>query len=145
MFYADSDKLNRLLGYLPELGGIAGELVTRWHEEDRLLEAALERIVHLALEAVTDVGGLLIDGFILRDPGSYADMMDILLDEGVIGPTRHGIMTRLVETRKMLVQDYLTPDRQLLLDMARTLPEELAGFAEDVRHFAGRETGGAGV
>ncbi len=145
MFYADSDKLNRLLDYLPELGGAAGELISRWQAGDRLLEAALERIIHLALEAVTDVGGLLIDGFILRDPGSYTDMMDILLDEGVIGSTRHDFLTRLVETRKMLVQDYLTPDRQLLLDMVRTLPDELAGFVVDVREFAGRETGGAGI
>lgn len=145
MFYADSDKLNRLLDYMPELGGAAGELISRWEAGDRLLEAALERIIHLALEAVTDIGGLLIDGFILRDPGSYTDMMDILLDERVIGPTRHGILTRLVETRKMLVQDYLTPDRQLLLEMARSLPDELAGFVEDVRQFAGRETGGAGI
>lgn len=142
MFYADSDKLNRLLDYLPELGGAAGELISRWEAGDRLLEAALERIIHLALEAVTDIGGLLIDGFILRDPGSYADMMDILLDEGVIGSTRHGLLTRLVETRKMLVQDYLAPDRKLLLEMARSLPDELAGFVEDVRQFAGRETGG---
>ncbi|RAV02042.1 DUF86 domain-containing protein [Paenibacillus sp. YN15] len=145
MFYADSDKLNRLLAYLPELGAAAGELVSRWEPGDILLEAALERIVHVALETVTDIGGLLIDGFILRDPGSYSDMMDILLDEGAIGSPRHSYLTRLVETRKMLVQEYLAPDHQLLLDLARSLPEELAGFAGDVRQFAGRETGGAGL
>lgn len=145
MFYADSNKLNRLLDYMPELGVLSEELVTRWQPGDRLLGAALERVIHVAVEAVTDIGGLLIDGFILRDPGSYTDMMDILLDEGVIGRNRHQALTRLVESRKMLVQEYLDPDHPLLLDVARGLPGELAGFTEDVGAFIARETGGAGL
>ncbi|MDF2939029.1 MAG: hypothetical protein K0Q90_4402 [Paenibacillaceae bacterium] len=145
MFYADSDKLDRLLDYLPELGSAAEQVVSRWEPGDVLLKAALERITHLALEAVTDIGGLLIDGFILRDPGSYSDMMDILLDEGVISTARHGYLTRLVGTRKMLVQDYLAADHLLLLELARGLPEELSGFIGNVRQFAERESGGAGL
>ena len=31
-----------------------------------------------------DVGNLMIDGFIMRDPGSYEDIIDILIDEKVI-------------------------------------------------------------
>lgn len=31
-----------------------------------------------------DVGNAVIDGFIMRDPGSYEDIIDILQDEKVI-------------------------------------------------------------
>ena len=49
--------------------------------EDRF---ALERALHLAVECMIDVGTAMIDGFIMRDPGGYLDIVDILLDEKVI-------------------------------------------------------------
>ena len=33
------------------------------------------------MESMMDVGNLMIDGFIMRDPGSYEDIIDILVDE----------------------------------------------------------------
>ena len=50
---------------------------------------ALERIVHLLVECILDTGNDMIDGFIMRDPGSYDDIMDILVDEKVV-PTEEG-------------------------------------------------------
>ena len=47
-------------------------------------EKALERIVHLLVECILDTGNDMIDGFIMRDPGSYDDIMDILVDEKVV-------------------------------------------------------------
>lgn len=45
---------------------------------------ALERLVQLLIESIIDVGNMMIDGFIMRDPGSYEDIIDILEDEKVI-------------------------------------------------------------
>lgn len=141
MFYADGQKLNALLEYLPQLAAKAEELIRCWKPEDPLMEMALERLIHLSLEAVTDIGALLIDGFILRDPGSYGDIVDILRDEGVFGPDRHQYLAGLVALRRMLVQEYLETDPEALLATARPLPGELTAFAEEVRMFVERENG----
>ena len=50
----------------------------------RFTQLALERMVQISIDSVLDVGNAMIDGFIMRDPGSYEDIIDILLDEKVI-------------------------------------------------------------
>ena len=45
---------------------------------------ALERVNYLLIESIIDVGNSMIDGFIMRDPGSYEDIIDILVDEKVM-------------------------------------------------------------
>ena len=36
------------------------------------------------IESIIDVGNTMIDGFIMRDPGGYEDIIDIMEDEKVI-------------------------------------------------------------
>ncbi len=53
-------------------------------QNDRNPFFALERIAHVIIESIIDVGNSMIDGFIMRDPGSYEDIIDIMEDEKVI-------------------------------------------------------------
>ncbi len=71
-----------------------------------LEKAALERISHMMIEVVLDVGNSMIDGFIMRDPGSYDDIIDILTDEKVFSSTIGDDLKLLLAYRKQLVQDY---------------------------------------
>ncbi len=68
---------------------------------------ALERIAHLIIDCVLDVGNAMIDGFIMRDPGSYEDIIDILMDERVISEEDGQGMKEIILLRKMLTQDYI--------------------------------------
>ncbi|MCG6197821.1 DUF86 domain-containing protein, partial [Anoxybacillus sp. LAT_38] len=63
---------------------------------DDVAEAAMERALHLSIEAVIDVGNALIDGFIMRDPGSYSDIVEILRDERVISDEQARVLTDVV-------------------------------------------------
>ena len=49
----------------------------------------------------------MIDGFIMRDPGSYEDIIDILMDERVISAEEGQGMKEVILLRKMLTQDYI--------------------------------------
>ena len=49
----------------------------------------------------------MIDGFIMRDPGSYEDIIDILMDERVISTEDGQGMKEIILLRKMLTQDYI--------------------------------------
>lgn len=70
-------------------------------------KAALERICQMMIESVLDVGNSIIDGFIMRDPGSYEDIIDILIDEKVVTALTGESLKLLIQHRKILVQDYL--------------------------------------
>lgn len=67
---------------------------------------AAERCFHLIIEAMTDIGNLLIDGFIMRDPGSYEDIVDIMEDERVYTKAHARMIKEIVMLRKELVVNY---------------------------------------
>ena len=73
-------------------------------------KAALERILHMIIESFLDVGNSMIDGFIMRDPGSYEDIIDILEDEKVITTEMSEGFKKIVSLRKNLQQDYTIVD-----------------------------------
>jgi uncharacterized protein YutE (UPF0331/DUF86 family) len=75
--------------------------------EDRF---ALERALHLAVECMIDVGTAMIDGFIMRDPGGYLDIVDILLDEKVIDSKVGNRVKEHVHLRDRLVRYYTEVD-----------------------------------
>jgi uncharacterized protein YutE (UPF0331/DUF86 family) len=103
--------------YDVNVGRIAGQLryLERCAEVLESLESdvsapvrrfAAERALHLAVECMIDVGSVMIDGFIMRDPGGYLDIVDILEDERVItAETAEGIRKQ-VRIRERLVRHY---------------------------------------
>ncbi|MFK4997329.1 DUF86 domain-containing protein [Bacillus sp. N9] len=73
------------------------------------------------IEAILDTGNAMIDGFIMRDPGSYEDIVHILLDEKVITDQLSVALKELILYRKMLVQQYVRVDH---LAMQQLLKEK---------------------
>ena len=76
MYFVDRKKIEQMLVCL--------ERATSTFQEKKIYETefefyALERIAHLMIDCVLDVGNAMIDGFIMRDPGSYEDIIDILM------------------------------------------------------------------
>lgn len=140
MYFVNPEQISERLELLPELTATAERIVKEWNPEDRVLKAALERVVHLALEAVTDIGSLLIDGFIMRDAASYEDIVDIMKDERVTEGDHAAYLTLLVRMRRPLVQEVRSIDHKLLLELAEQFPRELAVFADGVRAFVAKET-----
>ncbi|MNC29627.1 hypothetical protein D3C75_778830 [compost metagenome] len=101
-----------------------------------------ERCLHLAIEVVTDVGSCLIDGFIMRDAGSYEDIISIINEEKVLGDSGiYAVLIELVALRKPLVQDYYNWDRSRLHPLAALLPDTLERFALEVRRYLDQELG----
>jgi uncharacterized protein YutE (UPF0331/DUF86 family) len=67
---------------------------------------ALMRSFHIGVECVIDIGNTLIDGFIMRDPGGYSDIIDILEDEQVISTILANELKDFVKLREQLVRKY---------------------------------------
>lgn len=102
-------------------------------ERDR--KRALERISHLMIECILDVGNDMIDGFIMRDPGSYDDIMDILTDEKVVAEDEGNKLKQLISSRKQLVQEYQRADHQELFTLITSNRDVLKAFPARVRTY----------
>lgn len=138
MYFVDREKIEEILIYLEELI----ELFAQQQEWSSTIEkAALERLAQIMLEAVIDVGNSMIDGFIMRDPGSYEDIVDILMDEKVISEETGKTLKKLIAYRKMLVQNYTRVNHsELHTEFAENL-DSFSVFAKNVRDYLVNELG----
>ncbi|OXS77592.1 DUF86 domain-containing protein [Domibacillus enclensis] len=102
---------------------------------------ALERIAQTLVESVIDVGNAMIDGFIMRDPGSYEDIIDIMEDENVILPEQSAPLKDVIGLRKGLVREYVTISHDELAAVLTANKKELADFPKRVRAYLENELG----
>lgn len=82
-----------------------------------LQQLGLERLIHVLIESILDVGNMMIDGFIMRDPGSYHDIIDILIDEKVLPSEEEKQYKEFIDLRQMIVQNYLAIDQEKLQEV----------------------------
>lgn len=101
----------------------------------------LERLIHVVIEAMLDVGNAMIDGFIMRDPGSYHDIIDILIDEKVLPKEDEASYKALIDLRQVIVQDYLAVDHQQLQDVLSGHINIYRQFSTHIRTYLDNELG----
>lgn len=115
------------------------EEVKKTTQEDFLaapiLQAAAERALHIALESATDVGNLLIDALVMRDPSSYEDIIQVLAEEEVFPAAFSASFLEAVRYRRVLAHDYAMRDSAQLYDLLQKHTHEFARFQEYVAHY----------
>lgn len=146
MYFVDRKQIEKRLAYMETTLVDAARLL----EEDAqglhklVRRMAAERVVHLAIESVTDIGSLMIDGFIMRDASSYEDIIEILRDEGVFDEETGQSLVELVKLRRPFVQQYYELDEEYLGVWLPLLPQLLQKFKSSVVAFIERELGNLG-
>lgn len=138
MYFVDREQIEAKLNFLDKKIK-QFENQSTWSSE--IEKAALERICHMFIETIIDVGNAMIDGFIMRDPGSYEDIIDILLDEKVVNDRNSMDLKLIIMLRKKLVQDYLEVNHQELVTTISSHKQGLASFTYDVRTYLENELG----
>ncbi|QDP40986.1 DUF86 domain-containing protein [Radiobacillus deserti] len=137
MYFVDRDQIERTLLYVD---GLLQELFE--HSYDSFLEKlSLERMIHMTIEAMLDVGNMMIDGFIMRDPGSFHDIIDILVDEKVLLEDDSEAYKEIVDLRIPLVKEYLTINHEHLLDVMKKHREVMEQFSGRIRTYLDGELG----
>ncbi|KIO61307.1 hypothetical protein B4064_0020 [Caldibacillus thermoamylovorans] len=138
MFFVDREKIEDTLTFLEGQINIFNQLD---QIENQVQKAALERVAQMMLESVIDVGNSLIDGFIMRDPGSYEDIIDILLDEQVIGEKDGEQLKKLIPFRKNLVLFFTSIDHEELYRLVNENLQAFIDFPTHVRTYLAKELG----
>lgn len=138
MYFVDRETIEKTLTFMEEQLSFLHEH-SSW--ESKIEQLALERSLHTVIESIIDVGNSMIDGFIMRDPGSYEDIIDILEDEKVIGKDMHADLVQVVKLRKHLVQEFTEVDHQMCIDTCTSAEGALKAFAPAVRTYLENELG----
>ncbi|MBB6453443.1 uncharacterized protein YutE (UPF0331/DUF86 family) [Salirhabdus euzebyi] len=137
MYFIDRNKLEQYLLYMD---GILQQV--QHHQFETLIEKmGLERMAQVIVESMIDVGNMMIDGFIMRDPGSYEDIIDILVDEKVLPNEESNGYKEIFQLRKMLVQQYMDVNHDQLLETLKRNDSSLEMFSTRIRKYLKEELG----
>jgi len=91
-----------------------------------------ERALHLALEAVIDLGNHLIAEKNLRTPDSNRDVFKVLYENNFINKKLCSKLEKLAGSGNILVYDYMTLDRELEFAIIRDNLDDFRKFMEIV-------------
>lgn len=138
MYFVDREKIEKTLTYM-ENQILLFELKNEWGTD--IEKGALERIAQTIIESILDTGNAMIDGFIMRDPGSYEDIIDILTDEKVITEDMSISLKSVIQFRKMLVQQYIEVNHNQVKSMLNEEMAALKQFSPRVRDYLTNELG----
>ncbi|WP_396128310.1 DUF86 domain-containing protein [Exiguobacterium mexicanum] len=137
MYFVNREKINETLNHmetmLSRLDQLEGDAFT--------IELAKQRLAVHLMEGVIDVGNSMIDGFIMRDPGSYEDIVDILLDERVLDIETAEATKALVGLRAHYVREFVTADSARFDAWVKQNRPTFEAFPEQVRRYLEVELG----
>lgn len=139
MYFIDRNQIERSLTHMEKLLTLYKE--EQGWEVNLTHSLALSRLTHVIIESVIDVGNTMIDGFIMRDPGGYDDIIDIMDDEKVITPEMSDPLKRVIGLRTMIVREFIDVDTSLIITVLNESLESLTAFPAKVRHYLEHELG----
>ncbi|OEL03843.1 DUF86 domain-containing protein [Staphylococcus casei] len=131
MYFVNKTQLNTKLNYLQQL-------ITDY-PQNKDNHYAFERISQMFIESAVDIGNMIIDAFILRDPGNYKDVIDILELENVISKETQMQINHTVEVRKHFVHYYDELDVNKLVPLFDESLAYYQQYIEEVTQFLKNE------
>ncbi|GAB0231187.1 DUF86 domain-containing protein [Staphylococcus pseudintermedius] len=131
MYFVDKTQLETKLKYLKQL--------TEDYETVKSNHYAFERVAQMLIESSVDIGNMIIDAFILRDPGNYKDVIDILELEGAISKETQHALHETIDVRRQFVHYCDTLDIAQLIPLFDQTVPFYEQFIEEVLQFLENE------
>jgi uncharacterized protein YutE (UPF0331/DUF86 family) len=138
MYFVDRKKIEQTLQCLEQTMAVFSAKEEYVQQIDQY---ALERMAQLMIDCILDIGNAIIDGFIMRDPGSYGDIIDILVDEKVVQLKEGEGLKEIVRLRKMLVQDYISVQHEQVIAALQEQRAVIEAYPSHVRRYLEQELG----
>jgi uncharacterized protein YutE (UPF0331/DUF86 family) len=138
MYFVDRKKIEQTLQCLEQTMAVFSAKEEYVQQIDQY---ALERMAQLMIDCILDIGNAIIDGFIMRDPGSYEDIIDILVDEKVVQLKEGEGLKEIVRLRKMLVQDYISVQHEQVIAALQEQRAVIEAYPSHVRRYLEQELG----
>ncbi|QSO54187.1 DUF86 domain-containing protein [Alicyclobacillus curvatus] len=104
-------------------------------EDNLTLKLAAERALHVAIECATDAANLVIDALVMREPGGYADIIRVLMEESVVSRDWFAAFESALEFRNRLVHRYADMTFEEVREAAVTYGPLLPAYSEALRTY----------
>ncbi|MHB9097559.1 MAG: type VII toxin-antitoxin system HepT family RNase toxin [Syntrophales bacterium] len=102
-------RLEKLRNYLKTLKAVRKFDLTTF-KKDVFIHATAERYLHLSIECLLDVGNHIIADRGYRKPDTYAEIFEVLAEEGLISTQLLKELEGMAAFRNILVHDYFRLD-----------------------------------
>lgn len=130
-----SRKLSRLRGYVSSLEE-ATDITWERYRRDERLRAFVERYLHLATEAVIDLGNHLVSFEGWREPSGYRDLFTVLTENDVLPRDEVFRFQDIASFRNLLVHRYEKIDDEIVFGIFQRRLSDFLSFHDAVRRWA---------
>jgi len=127
-------RLNKLDEYLSILRRLQEHTFDEFVENPEKY-GSVERFLHLAIEAVTDMGNHVIADLELGVVNWYSDIPTILDEKGYLGRSLKDKWIRMIGFRNTLVHDYVDIDRRIVYEVLRNNLKDLEALRRVFAQF----------
>jgi uncharacterized protein YutE (UPF0331/DUF86 family) len=127
-------RLRLLAEYVSDLRELQ-DVDPQTYTENKLLRRAVERTLHLAIEACLDIGQHMIarEGF--RLPEDNKDVIAVLGENDVLPGVLLPNLIAMARFRNLIVHDYARIDDQIVLDIVKRRLGDFDAFAQAIVRY----------
>jgi uncharacterized protein YutE (UPF0331/DUF86 family) len=142
VFVTDSlkSKVGETLAYMDTVSRWLSDtaaLPAGWAASDNTRRFAAERAIMVSVESVTDAASDIIDALVMRDAGSYADLVRVLVEEGVVAEKWFQAFLQVIEARQALLRRYRDIESQFIEETVRQIAPLLPHYSTRLREYLG--------
>jgi uncharacterized protein YutE (UPF0331/DUF86 family) len=127
------NKLIHLEEYINDLDAYH-DLTIEELKNDKVLFRYLERTLHLAVEAVLDIGGHIISDERLGSPSFNSEIIEILAENNIIKANTDDYI-EMAKFRNIIVHDYADIDPEILLKIVKEKIDDLKAIFKWYRDY----------
>ena len=142
MYFVDVGEIEKRLTYMDQL---IAQFKNEPKEQTTTYRLASERYVDVVVEVILDVGHQVIDGFLMRDAGSYEDIITILLEEDVISERNAVVYKDFIRLRKKVRKTYTSIERAEIEQMIHDNQDAITSYTNDIRNYIKNHDGVAHI
>jgi len=136
MYFVDREKI---LTVLASMDHHMAQMDRLFAQDGYAAKLAQERFTDVMISSILEVGHLLIDGFLMRDAGSYEDIICILADEKVLPSVEKEMLIKLIALRPDLHRAYLDLDQKAMVQTVQAAQQVLRYFPQHVHNYLEKE------
>lgn len=142
MYFVDVGEIEKRLTYMDQL---IAQFKNEPKDQTTTYRLASERYVDVVVEVILDVGHQVIDGFLMRDAGSYEDIITILLEEDVISERNAVVYKDFIRLRKKVRKSYTSIERAEIEQMIHDNQDAITSYTNDIRNYIKNHDGVAHI
>lgn len=126
-------RIDHLQQYLRDLRTITPPTFEAYQGVEK--RRACERLLQLAIEAMTDISGMLVTGLRLGLPAEEFDTFEKLREAGIITPETVATLRRMRGFRNILIHEYIQVDDRIVYQMASGHLGDFEVFIREVLEY----------